>query len=529
MPVFLTKSLKHEGKFDRAIHIGHADTTVTGSSPVLDSSTLLESAFDDIYDIWRTIALSLQAQPSAQLAHMPTMSTYASDFGVMLAWQRVIEKLCEAPESTLVYCSDPWLFRSLARLPNIQSGSAPSLLRKSATFWVRGYLARTKLCAQLVINKYKASKFLGNANPQEHWILVYGHPDSNAQGADAYFGSMLHDLPNLRRAMHTDCNATFAQKLAADNKTISLHAFGSIVSLLQLLWQKWRPDTSTIDPKYSWLVMRAAALEGSGGSAAMTTWQRTCHWSWLNSMRPKSVCWPWENHPWERDFVRKARRIGVKTYGYQHTVVGRHMFNQGADANIDGLESIPDKIFLNGPSYFDDLESRGIPKERMVIMGSHRIGKNQLPTHRQDGVVFLALSNNPSFAQQMMDAVRPLASRDLQFIVKAHPLNPHPIEESDFFTSTKAPLGSLPPLRALIYCTGTTGLEGLLAGIPTLRFIPNDGVALDILPSDMQVTPVSRSNIKQALLALPEVRALNVEQFFPPPDLKKWQAILETE
>jgi len=527
MPVFLTKNADSQIKYDRKLDISSTDMAEDEASLKLNTSALLETAFNEIYGTWKKIALSLQKQPGAQLAHMPTMSTYASDFGIMLAWQRIIETLIDEPEITLVQCCDPWLFRSLACLPNIQTSEPPSLLRKSLPLWVRGYLARVKLVARLTLAKLKTRQMPRLTQKGGPWILVYGHPDSNAQGGDAYFGDLLKQLPNLRRAMHTDCSASLALNLATDKKTISLHGWGSFLSLLQIPWQKWRPAMSLIDQKYRWLVKRAAAIEGSGGSAAMTTWQQTCHQSWLQDVQPKTVCWPWENHPWERDFVRHSRGLNVRTLGYQHTVVGRHMFNQGADANADGLQSIPDKILLNGPCYHDDLASRSIPTNRMEILGSHRIGQGQLPTYETSGVVFLALSNNPSFARQMMDATLPFASRDLQFIVKAHPLNPYPIEESDYFTSTRDTLDALPPIRALIYCTGTTGLQGLLAGIPTLRFIPKDGVALDILPESMQVTSVSETDIGAALKDLPEPYHLDVEALFPPPNLKKWHSTLE--
>ena len=424
-------------------------------------------------------------------------------------------------------CHDPWLFRSLSCLPKIQASAPPSLLRKSLPLWIRGYLARTKRVARLAVAKLKMRHMPKLAQAGQHWILVYGHPDSNPHDVDAYFGDLLQQLPNLRRVMHTDCATSFALDLATDKKTISFHAWGSFLDLLHLPFAKWRPDTSSLEPEYAWLVKRAAAIEGSGGSAAMTKWQQSCQQSWLRDVQPKTVFWPWENHPWERDFVRHARNLDVKTFGYQHTVVGRHMFNQGADANADGLESIPDKILLNGPCYRDDLASRGIPTDRMEVFGSHRIGRGQLPTYGKEAVVFLALSNNPSFARQMINATRPLASKDLQFIVKAHPLSPYPIEESDFFTSTRTTLDALPPVRALIYCTGTTGLQGLLAGIPTLRFIPKDGVALDILPKSMQVTSVSETDIGAALKDLPEPYHLDVEALFPPPNLKKWHSTLE--
>ena len=364
-------------------------------------------------------------------------------------------------------------------------------------------------------------------------MLVYGHPDSNAEGFDAYFGDLMKQIPNLRRLMHTDCPAGYALELARDGRTHALHAWGNFCTALAMPFARWKPDVSGFEPATRWLVERAAAIEGRGGSAAMTRWQIACHENWLKKANPKTVAWPWENHPWERDFSRQARRNGSKTLGYQHTVVGRHMYNQGADANLDGTESIPDQILLNGPSYKEDLRGRGIPAERMTVAGAHRIGAKGLPKYDPAGPVFLALSNSPSFARQMIEACRPLASKDRPFIVKDHPLSPYPVTESENFDLTRKPIPELPPMRALIYCTGTTGLEGLLGGVPTYRFIPEGGIALDILPQGMSPISVSAGELAAALQNPPgaanHAEAADQTAAFPPPDMNVWISLLSDE
>lgn len=492
----------------------------------------LEHAFDDIYDAWHQTALQLQTQPGAELAHMPTMSTYASDFGVMSAWVEVVRKYAEATHETCVACDDPWLYRALSSLPGVTSDRPPRITAKRLRFFCRGVLARTRAALRCLValSRTRAHR---KAPTKAAWLLVYGHPDSNAKGYDAYFGGLMREMPDLRRLMHTDCPASYAHELAGDGRTHSLHAWGRAGAVLKMPFARWSPDTSGLDTATAWLVERAAAIEGSGGSAAMTYWQMTCHANWLKAAAPKTVAWPWENHPWERDFVRAARRNGTTTLGYQHTVVGRHMYNQGADANLDGTDSIPDKILLNGPSYEDDLKGRGIPADRMTVAGAHRIGAKGLPAYDPNGPVFLALSNNPSFARQMIDACRPLASAERPFIVKDHPLSPYPVTESGDFTYTRQPIPELPAMRALIYCTGTTGLEGLLGGVPTYRFIPEGGIALDILPRGLEPVSVNASELAAALQNPPEAvnhaGSTDRAEAFPPPDMNVWTSLLRDE
>ncbi|MDB9702481.1 hypothetical protein OAA86_00095 [Rhodospirillales bacterium] len=488
----------------------------------------MENAFNTIYPMWRDNALVLQSQSTADLAHMPTMSTYASDFGVMLAWLVVVENLAASDDAIWIGCDDPWLYRALALLPGVTPIKVPRISIKWFQLILRGYLARTLAAMRVALAKWKTRQHRKTMLLSIDCILVYGHPESSPDGNDAYFSNLLNDIPALQRIMHTDCDASFALTLAKGKRTFSLHAWGHILTILKLPFAKWRPDTQHLEPKIAWLVKRAAVLEGSGGSAAMTKWQMSCQESWLRETQPKSVSWPWENHPWERDFVRQTRKLGVKTFGYQHTVVGRHMFNQGADANVDGTNSLPDKILLNGPCYRDDLALRGIPHDMMEEIGSHRIGDKKLPRYGKDGVVFLALSNNPLFAMQMIDATRSLACEGMPFLVKDHPLSPYSFDDSPYFTHTQLPLDQLPPLRALIYCTGTTGLEGLLAQIPTIRFTPNGGIALDILPQSMQVTSVAASELAAAMEVLTVSEAMNTEELFPPPNVEKWRALFSS-
>ena len=463
---------------------------------------------------------------------MPTMSTYASDYGLMLAWVNVVRELGKASAETCVVCKDPWLYRALSLLEGVKADPAPGIAAQRLRLFCRGMLARTR-AALRCLGALIRTRHHRDCAVQENWILVYGHPDSNADGEDAYFGRLMREISGLRRLMHTDCRADYALRLAADGRTHSLHAWGSIRTALSLPFQRWRPDTSKLDAVTAWLVKRAAAIEGSGGSAAMSRWQMTCHANWLKEANPKAVAWPWENHPWERDFVRQARANGTQTLGYQHTVVGRHMYNQGADANLDGLDSIPEQILLNGPAYRGDLAARGIPDARMQIAGSHRIGARNLPKYDPTGPVFLALSNNPAFARQMIDAARPLASPGQPFIVKDHPLSPYPVTESAGFDYTRAPIAELPAIHALIYCTGTTGLEGLLAGVPTIRFVPDGGVALDILPRNqsdgMQPLSVSAAGLSQALQNPPEAANHPLQTLFPPPDMDLWKRLLNDD
>ena len=77
--------------------------------------------------------------------------------------------------------------------------------------------------------------------------------------------------------------------------------------------------------------------------------------------------WPWENHPWERELCRYAKKYGIKTIGYQHAVIGPQQFNPGPASNPDGFTSIPDRIICSGPAYYKQLIRWGIPAAFLCI------------------------------------------------------------------------------------------------------------------------------------------------------------------
>ena len=84
-------------------------------------------------------------------------------------------------------------------------------------------------------------------------------------------------------------------------------------------------------------------------------------------------------------------------------------------------------------------------------------------------------------------------------------------------------------LSAVIYSTGTTGLEGLLAGVPTIRFLPADRIAPDILPDDLAVPERTCEELQEALLDLKQPSPLNWADVMAPIDMASWRAVLAPE
>ncbi len=488
-----------------------------------DLARRLEEAFNAISPEWWAAARSLSEASGAELAYATTCAAFGSDFGLMMAWARLTTDEAAGTGTCLVVCDDPCLFRHLAGLPGVDAGRAPPLWPWLGVRRLRGFAARLGVAGRMA----RAAAVTRGQRPAhgrgDPVILVYGHPRSTAEGLDAYFGSLMAEIPALRRLLHTDCPPARARQLAADGRTAVLHAWGRPWPSPALLWARWRPRHQDLDGPLGWLVRRAAAIEGSGGAAVMNAWQRKCHDAWLADVRPRVVAWPWENHGWERDFCRVARRRGVRTVGYQHTVIGPHQLNYAPVTNFDGLDSLPDLIVCDGAAYRDQLLDWGVPADRMVVGGSLRIGRVEADLYDPDGPVFVALSARRSIARQQVAAVDKAAARGFRFLVKAHPMYPLTLTESNHVRRTDRILPEHEALSAVVYSTGTSGLEGLLAGLPTFRLLPEDEIAVDVLPPFAAAVPVTADDLADALAADQQPSRLDWDSVLSPPDGAFWR------
>jgi hypothetical protein len=357
-------------------------------------------------------------------------------------------------------------------------------------------------------------------------LLVYGHPNSTTDGYDDFFGTLMRDMDTLARVFLTDCPLSRYQKIAPDGRSFSLHAWGNPFWALKLPFAKWRPSRKSKSGPYGWLVRRAAIQEGKTAQSVMNKWHALCQRRWLEATRPRIVTWPWENYGWERVFVRDAKLVGAKTIGYQHTVVGRHMINHAPASNPDGMLSLPDQIFCNGPAGRDQLSTWGIPQSRLKISGALRYKPASGVTYASSGPVFVALPMKHKLANEIVRTLQAIKAPDLTFLLKVHPMTTLAFEDTEFLKRTTVSLQQQPGLSAVLYAASTVGLEALLAGLPTLRFIPTSTIAVDILSPPAAAVPVHAGNIEAALKNLQRPPKIPVEAIFSPPQLDVWQDAL---
>lgn len=491
----------------------------------LDSADALERRFDANGQVWLDLGRALAADAGANLAHTPACVANASDLGLMMAWTDLVRDWAAEQRPVLVVCDDPWIFRHLAGLPGVTAGQPPRLWLAEARLALRGMAARLRHA--LAMARRAAGLARPRVVPGQPWLLAYAHPRSTRDGEDGYFGDLMRRLPRLHRVLHVDGEPVRAATLLDPGRCESLHAWGSALAALRHLpLARWRPHDRHRKGPQGWLVRRAAALEGATAQAAAIRWQQLCQRAFLAAARPSVLCWPWENHAWERDLVRAARAAGVPSVGYQHSVIGRQMLNYAAGSLPDPEMALPDRILCTGPATLAQLTEWKVPAARLGVGGGLRFAALGDVAFDADGVVFMALPFDLITAAEMVVAARRAAEKGWRFLVKDHPMTPFAFAEDAQVRRATVPLSAHKAVRAVVYAATTVGLEALLMGLPTLRFRPSGRIALDILPTGVAAPVTSGATLAEDLTAVGPPPPLGRDGIFAPVDQGLWTAIL---
>jgi len=202
------------------------------------------------------------------------------------------------------------------------------------------------------------------------------------------------------------------------------------------------------------------------------------------------------------------------------------MYNQSPQPNPDGMDAIPDVIVCNGPAYQADLEGFGIPPERLKIGGAFRFAPTRPADYDPEGPIFAALSSNADAARQMVQAVQSVARNRRRFLVKAHPMYPHKVQESEYMKVTKAPLSEQGGLAGVLYCASVVGLEAALAGLPTVRFLTEGSVAMDVLPAAIDLPTAEAETLAKTLNNLEAPPPIDWYSIFADVDMAIWHDVL---
>lgn len=529
MPVILkqSKSLSPDAQAAPFVVIGTAKPANLALAPLPDISRRLEEAFDGVRREWADIALCLTHKDSYPRAQMLGIAPTVSDFGLMLAWSKLVAELAGDAARTVVVCDDPWLYRHLATLDGVEPDRPPSLTLLRLKLAVRGFLSRTKAAVRLA----KASIIFRNHKKRlkrhEHAILVYGHTLSGADGYDGYFGNMLAQINNLIRIVHTDGALATHARLCTHDRTVSLHAWGSVFFAFSLPFKAWKVFSHKRMEPYKWLISRAVALEGSSGQGAMFAWQAHCQANLVQEKSPKAIAWPWENHVWERHFVTQLRANGTKSIGFMHVPFGRHHWGISPISNPEGLENCPDALACTGTKVRSKLVDLGYPERIITVTGVLRNVNFTSLKYDPAGPVLFALPSLPSITSQMERVAQQFTKRGVSVIVRAHPMAARSYRKLPVELYYDGPLAELEPISCMIFAISSVALEGLATGIPVIRFRPSGIVApIPILPDDLDVPVADEETIYATLDNVPIPNPIDATDYYGPLQPDIWEQLL---
>ena len=106
-----TRDMPPELAYDNWIAVTGTTATLDPARKLPELAAKLETAFVEIRPLWWKLAKDMGSDPGADYARAPTATAFGSDFGVMLAWAKLINDLINQRKNHIILCDDPWLFR----------------------------------------------------------------------------------------------------------------------------------------------------------------------------------------------------------------------------------------------------------------------------------------------------------------------------------------------------------------------------------------------------------------------------------
>ncbi|MCH8132285.1 MAG: hypothetical protein IIA30_07020, partial [Myxococcales bacterium] len=163
----------------------------------------------------------------------------------------------------------------------------------------------------------------------------------------------------------------------------------------------------------------------------------------------------------------------------------------------------------------------------VVIGGAFRFPRFGGELYDPDGPVFVPLSAIPQAARAQLDVARAVAGKGRRVLVKQHPMYPLAFDEGESLVRAERPLAEQRGLSAVLYTTGTSGLEAVLMGIPAYRLMLDDRIAIDVLPETISSCAVTPDTAVKAVLDRQSPPAPVVwDDILSEPDFGLWKSLL---
>lgn len=462
--------------------------------PLLDISLILSKISDEMkYEFIDYIASVGEIQKnkvmwwSTRIASKINLQTdfYSIVCLIMAANELIGGKVCN------VFITDDW--RVFFTLKNKFGFFASSRSRfkasidffKSIPFYIaKLFLSRLKWMTKIFIKNSIIKKYLNRVKRKSVFIFSWVEERSfNNEGAynDPYF-------PGIEKFASQEpavllipyyVNTSLFSKLGRTGKAlVGIPYYSNIKIILQSLPVVYKinfnPLFKGVDLKYLWI--NEILKENCGSHICQQLHDFKC-WEMFFQDHKGKVLYPYENQPWEKVMIMAASKIpnSIEFIGYQHSSIGKILFNYHTTPREISIMPKPDTIIANSVPHFQFLNNMykgsGV---KVLDGGALRFAEPpELKTdcdHLKRFGVFLP--NSKSQAYELFADVINNNQSGFEFLIKYHPDLPLDLKITksnvQIFSKSARELYSI--VSGVIYCSSNSGLEAYSYGIPAFRF-----------------------------------------------------------
>ena len=116
----------------------------------------------------------------------------------------------------------------------------------------------------------------------------------------------------------------------------------------------------------------------------------------------------------------------------------------------------------------------------------------------------------------------------MKVVIKQHPMYPVSFAETENLSRTETPMAEFRKLSCVIYCTGASALDALLAGLPSVRLRFADQVSIDVLPKNIGGAVADTAGIFDFVNNPAKPPEIVWRDLFSPVDYGVWASLLNT-
>lgn len=395
------------------------------------------------------------------------------------------EKLCN------VFITDDW--RVFFTLKNKFEFFASSLSRfkasidfiKSISFYTaKFFLSRLKWMTKILIKNNIIKKYLKQVKRKSVFIFSWVEERSfNNEGEynDPYFPDMEKFASKEPAVLLIPycVNTSLFSKLRRTGKALAgIPYYSNIKIILQSLHViykiNYNPLFKGVDLKHLWI--NEILRENCGSHICQQLHDSRC-WEMFFQDHKGKILYPYENQPWEKMMIMAASKTpeSIEFIGYQHSSIGKILFNYHTTPREISIMPKPDKIIANSAPHFQFLNN--LYKDSGVKVldgGALRFAEPlELKTdcdHLKRFGVFLPNSKSQSY--ELFADIINNNQPGFEFLIKYHPDLPLDIKITksnvQIFSKSARELYSI--VNGVIYCSSNSGLEAYSYGIPAFRF-----------------------------------------------------------